>query len=138
MRRSDGPSTHHKRPRGVARLLQIGQHVVNDRSSDARNVLSQYPSWIKASDDSAKLRPEVARVGFSFTLTSDRVGLAGEAAADEIDPLKASGVQQTYVSVAGDSGPMFSKNSLAIVIVFHLPSALHPGTLKAEIDTADA
>jgi hypothetical protein len=64
--------------------------------------------------------------------------LAGESAAEDIDWGDICRVELTHVGVAGDSGPVAGKDTLAELIGFALPDDAHPGPLKAEVESTDS
>jgi hypothetical protein len=65
--------------------------------------------------------------------------LAREAAADDIDfPVAFFWWERADIGVSPDIGPVLGENLLGIRVNLHLPCTLHPGPLKAEIETTDA
>jgi hypothetical protein len=83
--RSSVVSTHHERPCGVPEFFQVFEDEVSRDSSEARYVLSQYPTGSDFSDESCEMRPEVPLVFGALLLPGDAERLAGESARDDVD-----------------------------------------------------
>jgi len=63
--------------------------------------------------------------------------LAGEPSADEVNGFEFSSREFSHVSKPGNIGPVSFEDSDAEVIYLHLPRALHPRTLKAQVQAPD-
>ena len=144
VRRPDIVSTHHERPSGVACRFQVGEDFVGSDSSEARYVLSKYPSGSEFSDESCVLGPEVPLVCLPALLPSDRERLAGEAAADDVNPPD-SGVSQSSpgkssnVSEDRHSGPSLVEDCDWVWLdLAESDCAKSAGSLEPEADTPDA
>lgn len=74
--RSNVVSTHHERPAGVARRVQIREHLVRCCSAEARDVLSQHPSGSKLAHHPCEFGPQVPLVFAPLPGACDRVWLA--------------------------------------------------------------
>jgi hypothetical protein len=85
MRRPDGTSRNNERRRGVATSLQVIEYGVEAELNVSSNVLANDPSRPELSYEAMHLRPEVARVLLAASAAGDAEGLAGIAAADEVD-----------------------------------------------------
>jgi hypothetical protein len=83
--RSEVVSTHHERPSGVARLLQIREDRVSAESAEARYVLSDDPTGSEFSDDAEHFGPEPPRVRVAAPRAGNGDGLAGESTDDGVD-----------------------------------------------------
>ena len=79
-------STHHERPAGVAERVQVSEHLVRSESSEARDVLSEYPIWSHFAHDPSHFVPQTGtRAVEPGALAGDADVLARESAGDELD-----------------------------------------------------
>lgn len=83
--RAEVVSTHHERPSGVARSLQIRKDRVSAESSKARYVLSHDPTGSEFVDDAEHFGPEPPLVRVAAPRARDGDGLAGESTDDGVD-----------------------------------------------------
>jgi hypothetical protein len=63
--------------------------------------------------------------------------LAGKASADDVNPFCVWLRPRSHVRPAPDVWPVFSKNSVRILVNLHLPLADHTGPLKTKIKATD-
>lgn len=134
---ADMTSTHHERPAGVARLLQVIEDSVCASSSESRYVLSKDPTWSELADDVDELAPEAGALAVEArALPRARDVLAGEAAGDEIDMGQVGG--HTDVEVLEGSGEVYGADVVAELIDLHLPADVEAGALKAEGHASDS
>jgi hypothetical protein len=64
--------------------------------------------------------------------------LAGEASADEVDRGEVVGADISHVLESLGVGEVLGEDGAAVVILLDLPGGLHPGSLEAEVEAADA
>jgi hypothetical protein len=131
--RSDVSSTHHERPAGVARRLQVSKDGICPATAQSRHVLDEHPAWSELADDAGKLPPEPAPVS-----GVDACALAGESAGNEVDGLEASSTGKAHISAAGNSRPVSGEDVLTVGLPLHLPAHREPGAFQAERHAADA
>lgn len=76
----------------------------------------------------------MSRIGCSSSDTGETEGLAGVAAADDVDGFNEAPIDQGDVTVVRDVRPMFGKHPAGVRVDLGLPDDTHPGTLEAEIE----
>jgi hypothetical protein len=141
VRSSDGCSRNNKRPRGVAEILQVSEHIIECHCDEPSNVFANDPSGSRECNDAAHLRPEVAVVLFAFLLSSDAEGLAREATTDEIDSSKPSQsicVNGVDVIEAGDIWPVLSQDGSAVLVTFAECNGVHSSSFESEAESTNA
>lgn len=137
------PSTHHERPCGVICCFQVIEYPVRSESSQVRNVLSDDPIWSAFSDEPGKLAPKPAALAVDAGAAARlRNILAGEAAGDEIDgnSIGSKALRGKAADVGKDwrIGPVMGEDSSAEVVGFAECSRSHPGSFKAEAESANS
>ena len=138
---AEGTSRNNKRPRGVADGFQVKEHIVECQGDETSNIFANGPSGSRECNNSAHFRPEVTVIRLSSLLACDAEGLAGEAAADEVngtEPTQSVCVNGVDVVEAGDVGPMLAKNGSAVFVALTERNGSHPCPLKSEGHASDA
>jgi len=85
------------------------------------------------SNNSAKLRPEVAVIFCASSLPGDTVRLAREPPSNKVNWFEVVSSDIFHISIFRYVRPMLFKYPLAIIVYFHMPSTGHPRPLEAEI-----
>ena len=115
---------------------QVSEHRAEEappfRRADPGDVFDQDPSGFKLANKSDDFRPHVALVGAAELLPGGAVGLAGEAASQDVRPGKASCTHPSDVLMAWDAGEVLGEHLARIGVTFHLPDRLHAGPFEAE------
>ena len=130
MGRADRPSTHHGRPCGVPKPLQVRENLVAAESAEARNILNEYPTGSEPGDNAAHLEPEARPRGRvlgseSLPLAGGGHVLTGESAGEEVessglDPKRSKrlGCDGMYVLEDGHAGPVLGNDPATEGIYF--------------------
>jgi len=121
MRCVDGTSRNNKRPRGVADVFQVKEHIVERQRDEASNVFANDPSGSCLCNDAKHFRPEVAVVLGPFLSAGDTEGLTREATTDEIDsskPTQSVCVKRADVIEAGDIWPVLAEDCSTELVSF--------------------
>jgi len=131
--------THHDRPAGVARRLQVPAHGICAASAQSRHVLDEHPAWAKLADDAGEFPPESAPVpGEPDAPARRRDVLAGEAPGDEVDGLKVCGPGESDIASAVHIGPVSGEDVLTVRLPLDLPPHGEARALEAERHAPDA
>jgi hypothetical protein len=139
VRGADVASTHHERPAGVARRLQVAEDGIRAATAQSRHVLDEHPAWAEFADDAGELAPEaaaVAREANAPTCGGDI--LAGEAARDEVDGLKIPCPGEADVAASNNVGPVPREDVLTEWLPLDLPAHREAGALEPERHAPDA
>lgn len=138
LRRADVSSTHHERPAGVARRLQIAEDDICAATAQSRHVLDEHPAWTELADDAGEFVPEPAAVAVEAVAEAGGADvLAGEAAADEVDAGKVGSAGEPDIAAPGDGGPVALKDRLAEGVGLDLPDDPHPCPFEPRIHASD-
>src|SRR5262249_21069848 len=125
VRGSNVSSTHHERPAGVARRLQVPEHGIRAATAQSRHVLDEHPAWSELADDAGEFPPEAAAVsGESPPSSGGRDVLAGESTGDEVDALKGRSAGESDVATPRDSWPVSDEDGFTVGLPLDLPA--HP------------
>lgn len=127
--RSEVVSTHHERPSGVARLLQISDDAVGPESSESRHVLSDDPMGSHFSHQPEELRPEPSLVVVSAPLSGNADGLTWKSSDQSVSCGEIDAAHRHDVAEARNVRPVLLKDSLTELISFHLCNATPSGPL---------
>jgi hypothetical protein len=140
VRGADVSSTHHERPAGVARRLQVAEDDICAATAQSRHVLDEHPAWAELADNAGELPPESAAVSGvdARAFAGDRDVLAGESAGDEVNGLEGAGACESHVPAAGDVGPVSGDDVFTVGLPLDLPAHREAGALEAEAHAADA
>jgi hypothetical protein len=107
------------------------------RGKDAWRIFQEHDAGSKFANNTPELRPHIALIIGSFSLSGFGVWLAGESTAEHVTvgqvvPSGVSDVSETqYV------GPMSRKHFVAEVVIFHLYLYLKARPFEGEIKPAD-
>jgi hypothetical protein len=99
----DGASWYIGRPRGEAFTLQVIEHIIECHTDDSRHVFSTDPAAPAFGYDAKHLRPEIAVVIFSCSVSQAGKRLAGKSSRDDVT-LDSSHIAD--VSVVWHRGPV--------------------------------
>jgi hypothetical protein len=138
--RIDGTSRNNKRPRGVAEILQVSQHIVECQRDDANNVFTNDPSGSCECNDAAHLRPEVAVVSLGRLLAGGREGLAREPTADEIDssnPSQSICVKRVDVFEAGKVRPVLGEDCSTEFVSLAEGNSSHASSFETKAESSN-
>jgi len=123
----------------VPALGQVSEYDINPPNKQCCDVFHEHESGSYFANQSAHLSPE------STSLASDALSLsgianvlAGEPAADQVNPFEVFALHIPHVPEAGHIGPVLHQHPLAVWFVLDLPLAHHPGPFQAEVQTTDA
>jgi hypothetical protein len=106
---------------------------------EAWDVLHKDVAGSKVANDSSELGPEPAVIGLASPAASDRDGLAGEAATDEVDGREVLRRAVMDISEALDVRPVRSEDALAEGVAFDLPDDTEaPGPFETEVEASEA
>jgi hypothetical protein len=132
-------STHHERPAGVARRLQVAEDGICTATAQSRHVLDEHPAWTEFADDAGELPPEAAaESGDPDAPAGGGDVLAGEAASDEIDALERGAPGEADVTASNNVGPVPGEDVLTVRLPLDLPAHREPGALEPERHATDA
>ena len=137
-------STHHQRPAGVARSLQVTQDPVRAAASQARDVLSHHPMRSKLGDEARHVGPQARARAFNPSTTAGKAAvLAGEAAAHQPGPrhpvgVQPGGMESADIGVGWDAGPVPGEYLARKAVGLAEGNRLQPGPVQIEAETADA
>ena len=83
---SDGTSWNNKWLHGVAFTFQVSFRTGECQIGEVSNIFTNDPRGLRLLNDSKHFRPEIAVIFRSFLSSGNGERLAGESAADEVDP----------------------------------------------------
>jgi len=142
VRRTETTSWKHKRDDLVAKILQTGAYFLESPSSvvrrDSTNVLSDDPAWPDFNHDSKHFRPEVTSVCLAFFLSRLAKGLAGKAAANDVNACKVLCSYIPDVAVKRNAGEILSQHCSAVRLYLDHPRRGDAQRLESEVESADA
>jgi hypothetical protein len=120
----------------VPALGKVSEYSAHSPVKQRCDVLHNDVSRSNHANDSEKFGPESGPCAVdSFSLSGVADVLARESAAEHINVFNVG--NGSDVSISFDVGPVFSKDSLTVVINLHLPHNLIPCTLKTKIEAAN-
>jgi hypothetical protein len=107
---------------------------------NANGVLCHKESWLDVRNNSEGFAPHPSFIVNAFLFSCMTHGLARHASTDEVNPplVGRAGRKCSHVPPPLNVRPMLGEHPAGIVVDFDLPSALHAGPLKAEVEAADA
>lgn len=129
--------------RAIARIFQVSEYSEEYAPAvhceEASNVFANNPRRRNFCNDSKHLRPECAVVVVSFSSPGMGVGLAGEAAGEDVEVASVgASVEVVYVAVDCCIGKVFLKDLLAVGVPFDHDGGFVSGPLGGEGEAADA
>ena len=138
-----GTSRNSNRPPGVAVGFQVSEHLVESQRDVTNNIFSKYPSGSDFANNSAHLRPEVARVFRASLLAGMAEWLTRVAACDDPDvsdsvPSQSVCCNGVNVLVAGNIGPVLSQDGAGERFDFTEGDGSHSGSFQTKADAADS
>jgi hypothetical protein len=116
MRRTDGTSWKYKRPRGVARSLQVIKDFIESEGNVAFNVFSNNPSRRELSHKSEHFRPQVALVSVSAALAGMAEWLAWVASDHKLNWWQFVSCNCSYIVVNPHIRPPCRQHRLAKLV----------------------
>jgi hypothetical protein len=132
-------STHHERPAGVVRRLQVAEDDICAATAQSRYVLDEHPAWPELADDAGELAPEAAPpAGDPDALSRCGDVLAGEAATDEVDGLKSPCPGEADIAASNNVGPVPREDVLTEWLPLNLPAHREASALEPEGHAPDA
>jgi hypothetical protein len=132
-------STHHERPAGVARRLQVAEHGICAATAQSRHVLDEHVAWPELANDASELAPEAAaESGDADAPARGGDVLAGKAAGDEIDRLKGPCPGEADVTASNNVGPVAGEDVFTERLPLDLPAHREAGALEPERHAPDA
>jgi hypothetical protein len=127
VRRAGIVSTHHERPAGVTKRLQVAEDEVSSATPQAGHILADDPLWAQFSDEAGILGPEVSRVVGAFPFTGKAPGLAWKSSNNTVN-CAASGhnvncLHASDILPPRHIWPVFRQHALAERVNLNLPGA---------------
>jgi hypothetical protein len=103
-------------------------------------ILCHKHPWLESRNNSETFAPHPPLIGFTFPVACLADRLARWPAANKVNVPVATVIGRKRLNVGPPSNvrPMLFKNASCVLVDLHLPRTLHPGPLKAEIETTDA
>ena len=144
VRRSGMGSTHHERPAGVARRLQLRHEPVRSAKAQAKYVLNQHPTGSALPHQPQHVPPQpAARPVEPGAEPGDADVLAWEAATDEVWRGNAVGRQpgsgqRADVIVARHRRPVTAQDPTRVRLLLAQGDDAQAGTLEPEAEAPDA
>jgi len=134
VRCTNGTSWNNVPFRVIPEREKVAEYGIHPSRKQRCDVLHNDVSRSKLANDPRELVPKTGPfTGKTGSFSSNADVLAGEPSADDIDAVVVScRWEGSHVVVPSHIGPMFLQHSSCIVVNLHLPSALHPGSLKPE------
>ena len=133
MRRTDGTSWKYKRPRGVARSLQVIKDFIESEGNVAFNVFSNNPSRRELSDKSEHFRPEVPLVIMPSALSSVAKWLAWVSSDHKFNCWQLVAAHCSNIIVNPHVRPPCRQHRLAKLVALAKGHGLKPGPLGGNV-----
>jgi hypothetical protein len=114
MRGIDTASWNNERFDFVTFTFHVRMHLVEYHVGDLSNILTNNPTGPCLSYDSQHFRPEVTVICRASLLPGNGKGLAGKPTREQGDVFVIRSFDVSYVSMNGNSGPMFFEDFLAV------------------------
>jgi hypothetical protein len=141
--RVNGCSRNNKRPPGVAIGFQISEHLVEAQGDVTSNIFSKYPSGSDFANNSAHLRPEVARIFVASLFAGVAEWLTRVATRDDSDVVDSVPIQSVCcnvvdVVIARDVRPVLCKDGTGEGFDLAESDCSHPGSLESEAEAPNS
>ena len=134
----DGTSRNSQRLDFIACGFQVRKHRVENRTDEARHILTNDPSGLELLYPAKHRWPEIAVIRRASSLSGETERLTGKSPAHKVNCWQGSPVDTFDVSVSGGVWPMLGEDSLTVGIDFDLPRDFKTCSFKAKVKSSYA
>jgi hypothetical protein len=141
MRGTNGRRRDARPLRVIPHRGQVPENSIESPNKQPWDVFHEHEAGSKHANDSREFRPQARSLAVNTgSLPGKADVLTGESSRDDIASpvVSVAGWEGSDIIVSPYARPMFLKDSAAERVDLDLPRAHHTGTLKAEIEPADA